>query len=447
MENRLVELAVLGPKHQQPIFGHTLDQLEQNIAALFSQLDATKAEVRSLKEQRRERRRNRLLNDQAKQDEELEGFLWLAPSDDSSDFVSEVEELLDEQSDIFDFQSSVLVAFYHKEGAAKGDDRAYDLFYDLDDLYSGLTAIFVPPPYVKMKLEDLLADLEKSEQAEQQNTFSRYTNPSWLEKAQAKQDYADLLTSYAKALDAKDGTEADRLFQSLLQNFILCNQERSLSEIFQSARELGEAILGACRKLQFTHADHCYPEFITAILVLEQQTLIADHEDDYAATRKTALQKLKHILEFWNERIQKSARRSDSQSDAQIHVKRALHHIRENFRDPDLTSGVLSDKLNLNPTYFGRIFKEITQKTPSDYITDLRLNAALQELRQLREEGSDVSLQDVAIHSGFGNQRSFTRFFKINMGLTPTQWLAKKDEEDEENEDDEVDNKKGNKRT
>jgi len=70
--------------------------------------------------------------------------------------------------------------------------------------------------------------------------------------------------------------------------------------------------------------------------------------------------------------------------------------------------------------YFRKLFKKETGRSPSQFLTDLRLSFA----QNLLDE-NQLSIKEVANLSGFSDQLFFSRQFKKYFGLPPREWRKK----------------------
>lgn len=73
--------------------------------------------------------------------------------------------------------------------------------------------------------------------------------------------------------------------------------------------------------------------------------------------------------------------------------------------------------LNLNPVYFGRIFKRETGLRPMEWLNQRRLQMACQYL-----SGTRKSVAEIADACGFDNQFYFSRVFRRHFGQSPLQY-------------------------
>lgn len=74
----------------------------------------------------------------------------------------------------------------------------------------------------------------------------------------------------------------------------------------------------------------------------------------------------------------------------------------------------LARAVNYSPWHAGRIFKELTGKTPFEYIRALRLSRAAVKLR-----AGDAKITDVAFDFVFDSHEGFTRAFSKQFGMPP----------------------------
>lgn len=97
-------------------------------------------------------------------------------------------------------------------------------------------------------------------------------------------------------------------------------------------------------------------------------------------------------------------------------VVRAQEYIRENYQR-DLSLDEVSRQLDLSPYYFSKLFKEETGCNFVEYVTRLRIKKAKELLA-----GGDCSVKEVCLEVGYGDPNYFSRIFKKNVGVTPTEY-------------------------
>ena len=95
------------------------------------------------------------------------------------------------------------------------------------------------------------------------------------------------------------------------------------------------------------------------------------------------------------------------------HVALALDYIYDNLHTK-ITVPVLANYVDLNPSYFSRLFKEETGQTVSDYIRNKKIDTAKQMLMY-----SDYSQIEISNILAFPSQSYFTEIFRKTTGVTP----------------------------
>jgi AraC-like DNA-binding protein len=88
-------------------------------------------------------------------------------------------------------------------------------------------------------------------------------------------------------------------------------------------------------------------------------------------------------------------------------------YIEEHITEP-ITLFKLADAAGYSPWHCARIFKELTGKTPFEYIRILRLSRAAVKLRE-----ENAKIIDVALDFVFDSHEGFTRAFSKQFGMTP----------------------------
>ena len=110
------------------------------------------------------------------------------------------------------------------------------------------------------------------------------------------------------------------------------------------------------------------------------------------------------------------AKRLDGDHSPKGALNKSITFINENYSKniyiPDLA------KLeNLSLSRFNTVFRQVTGISPSDYIKQLRLNAACELLLS-----TDLPINAVGESVGYPNQCFFSKMFKKNIGVTPTEY-------------------------
>ena len=113
--------------------------------------------------------------------------------------------------------------------------------------------------------------------------------------------------------------------------------------------------------------------------------------------------------------------RSPDKNQIDRYVKMAKNYIDVYYIDSDLRVSNMSEKLNLDRSYFSKIFSKQIGKPPQQYIMELRLDRAADIM-----VNQGLSPGEAAQHVGYGDIFNFSRMFKRRFGVSPSTYAAKK---------------------
>ncbi len=97
-------------------------------------------------------------------------------------------------------------------------------------------------------------------------------------------------------------------------------------------------------------------------------------------------------------------------------------YIEQNY-SKDLILDDVSKELQLSPYYFSKLFKKRTGKNFIEYLTDVRMDKAKELLRN-----SNKSMKEICMEIGYTDPNYFSRTFKKNVGVTPSEYKEGKGE-------------------
>lgn len=83
----------------------------------------------------------------------------------------------------------------------------------------------------------------------------------------------------------------------------------------------------------------------------------------------------------------------------------------------EMSLSVLAEEFHLNPQYISQLFKNEIGVNFLSYLTNIRMEKAKKLLLS-----TSLSIAEVAEQSGYGDYRVFTKVFKKNEGITPSQY-------------------------
>ncbi len=97
----------------------------------------------------------------------------------------------------------------------------------------------------------------------------------------------------------------------------------------------------------------------------------------------------------------------------------AKDYIRTNYTQP-LSMQSVCDEMGISQTYLSRIFRKYSDTTFNVFLTQCRMEAAMKLLR----EKPNLLLRDVAVCVGYDDSSYFTKVFRQYTGKTPSQWIS-----------------------
>lgn len=92
-----------------------------------------------------------------------------------------------------------------------------------------------------------------------------------------------------------------------------------------------------------------------------------------------------------------------------------------NNYNKNITSDVLSKEFGFVPSYISRLFKRQKGVSPNEYVTKYRIEKA----KKLIEENNDLRIKDIADAVGFKESYYFSKTFKRETGMWPTEYSAR----------------------
>ncbi|MEN8907055.1 MAG: helix-turn-helix domain-containing protein, partial [Clostridiales bacterium] len=97
-----------------------------------------------------------------------------------------------------------------------------------------------------------------------------------------------------------------------------------------------------------------------------------------------------------------------------------IRYIQNNYSDVKLSILKISNYTYLTPNHMCLIFKKETGKTINQFITELRIEKSKDLLKDKK-----LKLYEISINVGYCNQNYFTKIFKKNVGLNPSEYRGK----------------------
>lgn len=88
------------------------------------------------------------------------------------------------------------------------------------------------------------------------------------------------------------------------------------------------------------------------------------------------------------------------------------------YLDPDLQLSTLAERLDVSPQTLSEVLNRIAGSRFYDYVNRLRVERARQLLRD--PALAETSILDIALRAGFNSKSTFNKYFKQEVGQTPT---------------------------
>lgn len=104
-------------------------------------------------------------------------------------------------------------------------------------------------------------------------------------------------------------------------------------------------------------------------------------------------------------------------------VEKATRYVVNNMKRTDLSVEELSSHLGMSRVHLYKKLKAVTGRTPIEFIRIIRLKRSAQLLRE-----SQLNVSEVAYQVGFNSPKYFTRYFKEEFGILPSEYKDLKEQ-------------------
>lgn len=128
------------------------------------------------------------------------------------------------------------------------------------------------------------------------------------------------------------------------------------------------------------------------------------------------LKQRKELLKGYCEQVIE-IRNNESKTKKETQIERIKEFIEANHANPMLNTEDIAAYAELSPNYLRTVFKNAAGKSPTDYLTDYRLERAMELLVT-----TNSSTKDIATAVGYYNHRYFYSVFKAKTGMTATEY-------------------------
>jgi AraC-like DNA-binding protein len=101
-------------------------------------------------------------------------------------------------------------------------------------------------------------------------------------------------------------------------------------------------------------------------------------------------------------------------------INKAIEVVEANISNPDFSVAELSQELGMSRVNLYKKLKSLTGHTPIEFIRTFRIKRAAQLLAQ-----SQMGVSEAAYQVGFNDPRYFTRYFKAEFKMLPSEYAKK----------------------
>ena len=94
-------------------------------------------------------------------------------------------------------------------------------------------------------------------------------------------------------------------------------------------------------------------------------------------------------------------------------LRKAIAYIRLNYHS-DININKVAEEVGISERYLRNLFSQYLNLSPLDYLNQIRINKAVELLRN-----TEMSIKEVCFQCGFQSPQYFSRIFKQQMGVSP----------------------------
>ncbi|MNK13741.1 Sensor histidine kinase TodS [compost metagenome] len=137
---------------------------------------------------------------------------------------------------------------------------------------------------------------------------------------------------------------------------------------------------------------------------------------------RNILQGREELKQKYMRQVMLTPRRLETESPEDKFLNRLMLVIEENMEDPDFNVGSLVEDIGMSQTVLYKKIKAITGLSITDFIKSQRLKRAAQLLSE-----DKLSISEVAYSVGFNDRKYFSKEFRKQFGVAPSDYVQKTD--------------------
>lgn len=101
-------------------------------------------------------------------------------------------------------------------------------------------------------------------------------------------------------------------------------------------------------------------------------------------------------------------------------IESVVQQLTERYMEPEVTIESIAQEMGISDAYFRKLFRGVYQISPTRYLTGIRIRQAKNLLRYQHQ-----SVTEIAALCGYSNVYYFSRVFRKETGMTPTEYVRK----------------------
>lgn len=143
------------------------------------------------------------------------------------------------------------------------------------------------------------------------------------------------------------------------------------------------------------------------------------NEEEFQQTFEKILQEeqsIDSVKELFAGIVRDTIHQMHKRKDINVSLEKTIEYINSHYMN-DITLDELATIAGLTPQYYSKVFKDYTQNTVVNYITDLRMEKSVELLNT-----TNFSIKEIAEQVGYRNPQYFIRVFKKKFRLSPMQY-------------------------
>lgn len=154
------------------------------------------------------------------------------------------------------------------------------------------------------------------------------------------------------------------------------------------------------------------------------ESIFGENSDVY--TQALQMESQEALGEWLNENCMKMLYQvlNERQDTTKSFVTKAIEYVKEHYANQELSIETICSYLNVSAAYFSTVFKKETGKTFINYLTDYRMEQAL-ELLMTQNEKTYIIAEKV----GYADPNYFSYVFKKQYGMSPSKYKSSKMEQ------------------